>query len=433
MTETRPFSQFSQFSRSLPSDLEAHLELHLLPVAGHVTAPQGFFAAGVHCGLKPGRPDLALVVSDRLAAAAGVFTTNRVQAAPVRYSRRALESGTARAIVVNSGNANACTGERGERDARAMAQGTAHALGIAPEHVLVASTGVIGVPLPIAKIEAGIAAAAGLVLGQRDDAQRQAGGAEAASAILTTDTRAKTLALRVELPGGPVTVGGMAKGAGMIHPDMATTLAFLTTDAAIEAPLLRALLRDAVDRSFNCITVDGDTSTNDCMLVMANGAAEVPVAGDEAVDRFAAALRAACLELAKMVVRDGEGATKLLTIRVSGARSDAEAKQAAMAVATSLLVKTAVHGGEPNWGRILSAVGRSGAQMREEKTRIFLGDLEIVSGGVGALTDLAPAAAALAQPEIELTIELGLGPGTAQVYTCDLSAEYVRINGSYIS
>jgi glutamate N-acetyltransferase/amino-acid N-acetyltransferase len=427
MTEIRTPGPLSQ---APPLDLETHLRV----VAGHVATPRGFYAAGVHCGLKAGRPDLALVVSDRLAAAAGVFTTNRVQAAPVRYSRRALESGTARAIVVNSGNANACTGERGERDARAMAEGTARALGIAPEHVLVASTGVIGVPLPIDKIEAGIAAAAGSVLGQRDDVQRRdQGGVEAAVAILTTDTRTKTLALRVELPGGPVTIGGMAKGAGMIHPDMATTLAFLTTDAAIEAPLLRALLRDATERSFNCITVDGDTSTNDCLLVMANGAAEVPVADDEAVDRFAAAQRAACLELAKMVVRDGEGATKLLSIRVTGARSDAEAKQAAMAVATSLLVKTAVHGGEPNWGRILSAVGRSGAQMREEKTRIFLGELEIVSGGVGALADLTPVAAALARPEIELAIELGLGPGTAKVYTCDLSAEYVRINGSYIS
>jgi glutamate N-acetyltransferase/amino-acid N-acetyltransferase len=239
--------------------------------------------------------------------------------------------------------------------------------------------------------------------------------------------------VRVELPGGAVTVGGIAKGSGMIHPDMATTLAFLTTDAAIEAPLLRALLRDAVDRSFNCITVDGDTSTNDCMLMLANGAAEVTVSGDEAVERFAAALRYAGLELAKMVVRDGEGATKLVSIRVSGARSDAEAKQAAMAVATSLLVKTAIHGGEPNWGRVLSAVGRSGAQMREEKTRILLGDLEIVRGGVGALEDLSAVAALLTRPEIELSIDLGLGPGTAQVYTCDLSAEYVRVNGSYIS
>jgi glutamate N-acetyltransferase/amino-acid N-acetyltransferase len=395
-------------------------------VAGDAASPKGFLAAGVHCGIKREKPDLALVLSDGggpPASAAGVFTTNRVKAAPVRYTQRAIVAGRARAIVVNSGNANACTGDAGLADAAEMARLTGEALGLDPEHVLVASTGVIGVPLPMDAIRSGIPRAA---------RELAADGRSAAEAIRTTDKFPKTAAALVTIDGVPVTVGGMAKGAGMIHPNLATTLCFLTTDASVPPAVLRGALKRAVQASFNSITVDGDTSTNDTVLVLANGrAGGSPITSGEPLTRFTAALTHVAGELARMVVSDGEGATKLVEIEVSGAVSDAEAHQAAMTVANSLLVKTALHGGEPNWGRILAALGRSGVEMAEESTDVRFGDLEVVRGGLGVPGVWDAAAAALEEKEITVGIRLGMGEGSARVWTSDLSEEYVRINGSY--
>lgn len=394
-------------------------------VPGNAASPRGFRASGIHCGIKRERADLALLVSDVPASAAGVFTTNRVQAAPVRYTRRAVAAGRAQAIVINSGNANACTGEPGLEDAAEMALLSAAALGLDRDLVLVASTGVIGVPLPMEAIRRGIPMAAVTL---------EADGTAAAEAIRTTDKFPKTAACRLEIGGVTVTIGGMAKGAGMIHPNLATTLCFLTTDAALPPAVLRGALQRAVAESFNSITVDGDTSTNDTVLLLANGqAGGAPITNGEALTRFTAGLTLVAAELAKMVVKDGEGATKLVEIRVDGALSNAEAHQAAMTVANSLLVKTALHGGEPNWGRILAALGRSGVEMAEETTDVFFGELAIVRGGLGVPGVWDAAAAALEQKEVTIGIRLGVGNGAARAWTSDLSEEYVRINGSYTS
>ncbi len=406
----------------------------LEPFDGHIASPRAFRAVGLESGVKQNRPDLAVILSERAATAAGVFTRNRVQAAPVHYSRRALEDGRARAVVVNAGSANACTGERGERDAEAMAEQTAAALGLASSEVLVASTGVIGQPLAMDKISPAIAEAGRRLEAPLDTESRDAGGRAAAAAILTTDTVAKCSAVRVDCGGGNrVTLGGIAKGSGMIEPDMATTLAFVTTDAAVASPQLAHALRAATEKTFNCITVDGDTSTNDCIFLLANGAAEVDVEGAEAAERFALGLEWLLRQLAVAVVRDGEGATRLVRIDVEGAASDQEARRAAKTVANSPLVKTAIHGGEPNWGRILPAVGRSGVEMDVDRIRIWAGDLQIVEAGLGLHEDLSPIALQFQRPEVSLRIDLGLGAGRATVWGCDLSAEYVRINGSYMS
>lgn len=392
-------------------------------VAGDAASPAGFRAAGLHCGIKRERPDLALLVSEVPASVAGVFTTNKVKAAPVRYTQAAVAGGRAQAVVVNSGNANACTGEAGLADAAEMARLTGAALGLDPGLVLVASTGVIGVPLPMEAIRGGIPRAARALAPE---------GTSAAEAIRTTDRFAKTAAVRLDIGGVPVTIGGMAKGAGMIHPNMATTLGFLTTDAALPPAVLRLALTRAIADSFNSITVDGDTSTNDSVLLLANGrAGGPPITNGSELKRFTAGLTAVASELAKMVVRDGEGATRLVAIEVSGAISDAEAHQAAMTVANSLLVKTALHGGEPNWGRILAALGRAGVEMAEEKTDVLFGELEVVRGGLGVPGVWNAAASALEAKEITVKIRLGIGGGAARVWTCDLSEEYVRINGSY--
>lgn len=392
-------------------------------VAGDAASPAGFRAAGLHCGIKREKPDLALLVSEVPASVAGVFTTNKVKAAPVRYTQAAVAGGRAQAVVVNSGNANACTGEAGLADAAEMARLAGAALGIDPGLVLVASTGVIGVPLPMEAIRGGIPRAARALAPE---------GTSAAEAIRTTDRFAKTAAVRLDIGGVPVTIGGMAKGAGMIHPNMATTLGFLTTDAALPPAVLRLALTRAIADSFNSITVDGDTSTNDSVLLLANGrAGGPPITNGSELKRFTAGLTAVASELAKMVVRDGEGATRLVAIEVSGAISDAEAHQAAMTVANSLLVKTALHGGEPNWGRILAALGRAGVEMAEEKTDVLFGELEVVRGGLGVPGVWNAAASALEAKEITVKIRLGIGGGAARVWTCDLSEEYVRINGSY--
>jgi glutamate N-acetyltransferase/amino-acid N-acetyltransferase len=354
---------------------------------------------------------------------AGLFTTNRVQAAPVRHCRHVVARGRARAVVINSGNANACTGPRGERDAEEMARLTADSLGLPAEEVLVASTGIIGEPLPMSAIREGIrGASAGL----------KRSGTEAALAILTTDSFPKVAAAEAEIGGVRVRIGGMAKGAGMIHPRLATTLCFLATDAPLSPGALDAALRAAVSGSFNRITVDGDMSTNDTVILLANGAAGGdPIDGDAALERFQAALSQVTSALAEMVVRDGEGATRVARFHLTGAASDAEAERGAYRLAGSLLVKTALHGGEPNWGRMMAALGSAGIDLAEDRVQIFVGPVQLVRGGLGVTKAQAPAAAQLDQPEIDIRVDLGLGSGEATVLTCDLSEEYIRINGSY--
>ena len=398
---------------------------------GSVTSPQGFVAAAVAAGIKQsGRPDLVLVAADRDCAAAGVFTRNRVAAAPVLLDRATLAAGRAalRGVLINAGNANACTGEPGLADAREMQRLAAAALGTRPEQLLVMSTGVIGVPLPMTRVAAGVAALAPLL--------SAGGGLAAAEAIMTTDTRPKRAAVVVDLPGGQVTIGGMAKGAGMIHPDMATLLGVLTTDAVVAPDVLDSSLREAVAASFNAISIDGDTSTNDSIILFANGAVGVAVADDESRARFAAALTDLCVQLAQMIVRDGEGATRFVTLVVSGAASTVDARRVADTIATSPLVKTAFAGGDPNWGRIMMAAGRSGAAL--DPARLALSviapgapPLQLVRGGTPTGYAEADAAAVFAQPEFTVHLDLGLGDGAATLWTTDLSHEYVSINADY--
>lgn len=416
-------------------------------IDGGVTAPIGFTAGVAAAGLRRGGgDDIALVASERDCAAAGLFTRNLVKAAPVLLDMELLAAKNGnvghlghlgnlgkpadqfRAVVANAGNANACTGEAGMAAARGMQAAAANALGVQPEQVLVLSTGVIGVPLPLEQVAAGIeAAAAGL--------DTACGGA-AARAIMTTDTVPKTFAVRLQLPDGAVTLGGMAKGAGMIHPDMATMLALLTTDAAVEPALLDRLLRQAADRSFNCISVDGDTSTNDTVLLLANGASGVSVDTPEAEAAFAEALLALSTALAQAIVRDGEGATRFVTVAVEGLADGAAAKQVANTIATSPLVKTALAGGDPNWGRILAAAGRAGVPFAPGVAALWIaaGDgapLQLVAGGTPLDYVEDEAAAIFAQPELSVRLRLGDGPGQALVWTSDLTHEYVTINSHY--
>ena len=389
-----------------------------------MTAPRGYVAGGCHCGIKSNREekDLALIFSERPATVAGVFTTNRVSAAAVQYSRKVAKNGFARAIVANSGVANSCTGARGERDAEKMARAAAEKLGLQPEEVIVASTGVIGAQLPIVKVRKGIEKLAGK-LGKK-------GGADAAEAILTTDTRSKQAAVRFKSSHGPVTIGGMAKGAGMIMPNMATMLAFITTDASLGMKPLRLALKRAVDQSFNHISVDGDTSTNDMVIVLANGDPGSDVITERSSDfkPFAAALTEVCRRLAHMIVADGEGATKFVEIRVKGARSEEEADRVARTIGTSNLVKTAFFGGDPNWGRIMAAIGRSGVQVEPGRITISLGNLRLVSGGKGAGFSEERASELLAREKILITVSLGKGKAETRFWTTDLSYEYVKIN-----
>lgn len=395
----------------------------LTRIAGAVAAPRGFRAAGVAAGIKRAGRDVALIVADRPASAAALFTTNRVQAAPIQVSREHLRDGLARAIVANSGNANACTGAQGLLDSRRMAQVAAEALGVRPEEVLVASTGIIGQLLPMEKLEAGIRQAAAEVGGQ---------GEAAAEAIMTTDTRPKQIAVELSIGGRPVRVGGIAKGAGMIGPHLATMLAFLTTDAAVWPEVLQASLAASAARTFNCVTVDGDTSTNDTVFLLANGASGVQVRpGSPAHRDFNLALDFVCLHLAKELARDGEGATKLVEIRVHGARSFAQAQKIGRTIANSPLVKTAFFGNDPNWGRVLAAAGRAGVPLDPERLELRLGDLLLVERGAPAPYDEEEARAAMDRPEVVLALDLGLGSVSATVWTCDLSYDYVRINAEY--
>jgi len=394
---------------------------------GAITAPAGFRAAAVAAGIKPEGPDLALLVADRACAAAAVFTTNQAQAAPVIVSREHLSAGQARAVVVNAGIANAATGARGVADAREMAAATAQAVGCRPAEVVVASTGVIGLRLPMDKVRAGIVRAARGV--DRDK------GAEAARAIMTTDTRPKEARVGFSLGGETVTVGAMAKGAGMIAPNMATMLAFFTTDAAVDPPLLGQALREAVGVSLNRVTVDGDTSTNDMALVLASGAARAPAIRDPgaAYDTFRSALTEVSRRIAELIVRDGEGATRIAEVRVEGARNEADADRIARVVADSPLVKTALHGGDPNWGRILAAVGRAGVPVDIDRVDLFLGDVWVAQGGQARDYEERAAHRAMLEDPVRIRVRLGAGEATGWIWTCDFSHGYVDINAHYRS
>ncbi|MGE3958264.1 MAG: bifunctional glutamate N-acetyltransferase/amino-acid acetyltransferase ArgJ [Vicinamibacterales bacterium] len=393
---------------------------------GGVASPLGFTAAGQYVGIKaPGRGlDLALIVSDRPATAAGMFTTNRAQAAPVTVTRANLAAsrGVARAIVVNSGCANACTGTVGMDDAREMTTLTASLVGCPADQVLVASTGVIGVNLKMDRIREGLPNAfASLGADQ---------GPAAARAIMTTDPFPKEAAARVNIGTGTVTVGGTAKGSGMIEPMMATMLGFITTDAAVPLPLLERALREVVNDTFNAITVDGECSTNDCVMILANGASGVTI-DEQGYEAFAEAVRAVCLPLALGIVRGGEGATKLVTVNVTGAATADEARKCAKAIANSPLVKTAIHGGDPNWGRLIAVAGRAGVAFELEKAAVTIGPIQLFRDG-RPYDDLAPAAANyLRNDDITVGVHLGAGSASSTVWTCDLSAEYVKINAEY--
>jgi glutamate N-acetyltransferase/amino-acid N-acetyltransferase len=395
---------------------------------GGVTAPQGFLAAAEFCGIRKTKKDLALIVSEVPATVAGVFTQNRTQAAPIIVDKMQLKkSSVCSAIVVNSGNANACTGERGLNDAWNTVKAAAEALNVPLERVMVSSTGIIGQYLPMEKILAGV----------KDLAAKlsRSGNKDVAEAIMTTDTRPKEVAVKFTLGNNVVSIGGVAKGSGMIAPNMATMLAFVTTDARISQPLLSKALKAATNRSFNRITVDGDMSTNDQVLVLANGLAKNQALGEDSEEYhlFCAALEYVLIKLAKMIARDGEGATKLIEVLVKGARSEEEAVQAANAVANSNLVKTAIHGADANWGRVLAAVGYSGIEFNPDEVEISFNDLPILKRNYDIVLDEERARKTLSQDTVVISIDLNQGREAARFWTCDLTKEYVHINASYRS
>ncbi|HCC37829.1 MAG TPA: arginine biosynthesis protein ArgJ [Treponema sp.] len=404
-------------------------------ISGGVCAPKSFRAGGIWCGIKASskKRDLALIYSDKPCTAAAVFTLNRVKAASVLVSQEHIAGGKLRAIIANSGNANACTGEAGMAAARRMAELAADEFAISAKEVAVASTGVIGVPMPIAAIENSMSALANSL---RSD---ESGHAAALEAIMTTDTRKKEVSAEVEIGGVPVRFGAMVKGAGMIHPNMATMLCFITCDAAISRNALDASLRRAVDKSFHRMTVDGDTSTNDNVIIMASGAAENPLieTGSAEYEVFAAALENICVRLAKAVARDGEGASRLVTISVSGAADENAACVFGKSVASSSLVKAACFGADANWGRILCALGYAGLDFDPGKTNVSFksgaGEIAVCRNGASVPFSEDEAKSILSRDEIEILIELGDGPGSASVWGCDLTYDYVKINGDYRS
>jgi len=388
-----------------------------------VNFPRGFRSAGVYCGIKkPGLLDLALIVSETESSVAGMFTTNRACAAPVVWSKQAVAGGRARAIVANSGNANCLTGEQGMRDAQRMAELVAKRLGCIPTQVVVASTGVIGVPLPMTAVESGIA--------QAFERLTDGDDRTTADAILTTDSASKRAALEVSTPAGAVRIGAIAKGAGMIAPNMATMLAFITTDAAIDPADLQACLARVVNATFNCITVDGDTSTNDMVVALANGASGVQLTGD-ALQPFEQGLYQVCEYLAKRIVKDGEGASRIFEVRVSGAADADAARRIARAIAESQLVKTAVHGGDPNWGRIIAAAGRAGAPIDVSRARLHLQNTLVFENGRPTEYDERALVEAMQTDEVTIALTLSDGDGKAHFWSSDLTAEYVQINAHY--
>ena len=394
--------------------------------AAGVTFPKGFKAAGVKAGIKKsGNLDLALIYTEKEAAVAGVFTKNAVAAAPVIVSREVVKGGKAHAIVANAGCANACTGETGLANARKMAALAAAEVGCAPDEVLVGSTGIIGVNLPMDKLEAGIKAAAAEL---SEDGSKNAG-----NAIITTDTYSKACSCEVEIGGQAVRFGAIAKGSGMIQPNMATMLCYITTDANISSQLMQKALSEIVEVSFNMISVDGDMSTNDTVLVLANGAsgaAEI-TDGSPEYEKFYATLKEICQDLSKRIAADGEGATKFLTINVSGTKTFEDAKTVAMSIAKSPLVKTAFFGEDPNWGRVICAVGYAGIPMVPEKTVIKFGGVPVYANGLGAEFNEDDIHKVMAEHDIVIDVEMGMGDAKATVWSCDFSYEYVKINGEY--
>ncbi|HET6350976.1 MAG TPA: bifunctional glutamate N-acetyltransferase/amino-acid acetyltransferase ArgJ [Coriobacteriia bacterium] len=396
---------------------------------GGVVAAEGFSCSGIHCGLKAaGKKDLALVVADEGAVpAAAVFTTSAVVAAPVTVSREHIAGGSCRAVVINAGNANACTGAQGLVDARATAEALAAELGCESSEIVVCSTGVIGVPLPVEVVIGGLAeAVSGL---------DNASGDPAAEAIMTTDTFAKQSAVSLDLDGDRITVGGMAKGSGMIAPNMATMLGVITTDAPLTSAACDAILRAAADTTFNRVTVDSDTSTNDTLVLMASGEAggsQIDV-GSPGYAQVAEAVRVVAEELSRMLARDGEGATKLITVTVTGAADEADAEKAARAIADSPLVKTAVFGRDANWGRVAMAIGKSGAALDLNGFDITFAGIEVCKDGGAVGFDEDAALEALSADEVCIDVDLGVGAASATILTCDLTYDYVRINGEYRS
>lgn len=396
-------------------------------IPGGVTAPKGFRAAGIAAGLKPsGQPDLALIVSEVDAIAAGVFTTSHVRAACVDYCRQQLQAkASARAILCNAGQANAATGAQGEAAVKTKAQWVAEALQVPPASVLIASTGVIGQQIPLEKIQTALPE---LITSLSDT-----GSDRAAQAIVTTDLVTKSIALETQFEGRPVRIGGIAKGSGMIHPNMATLLAFVTCDAAVSPHLWQQMLSRAASQSFNQITVDGDTSTNDTLLALANGQSRTPAItemGPEA-ETLQAMLTEVCTHLAKAIARDGEGATCLIEVQVFGAADDKAARQVARTIAGSMLVKSAVFGRDPNWGRIAAAAGRAGVAFNAEKLQIRLGDFMLMDQGTPQPFDRQAASAYLKQDTVILAVDIGAGPGQGKAWGCDLSYDYVKINAEY--
>jgi len=411
----------------MPETSSTVRDFAIAPTTGGVTAPQGFRSAALHCGIKAktGALDLTVLAADGNASAAGIFTTNLAVAAPVIVSKRHLErsKGFARAIVVNSGCANACTGAQGMADADRMAAEVATGLGCSPEHVLVASTGVIGVNLRMDKLVPGIQAAL--------PALTRGAGSDTARAIMTTDPFPKECAVTVQTGRGTFTVGGTAKGSGMIEPNMATMLGFLATDAKVSSALLQRALRESAAGTFNAITVDGDGSTNDCVFALASGASGVEI-DDELYPALLAGFYEVSRELAVGIVRGGEGATKLITIAVKDARTAADAMRVAKTIANSPLVKTAVHGADPNWGRIVAAAGRSGVMFDVDRATVRVGGILLFENGLPHDDNAPKAAEHLKQKDVSIDVDLGTGGGgDATVWTCDLTAEYVKINGEY--
>ncbi len=398
---------------------------HYEKLAGGVCAPEGFTAGGVPCGIKKADlKDLALIRTELPASAAALYTSNRFQAAPIHITREHLGNGSLQGIVVNSGNANACTGARGLADARRMAQLAAQALGAPEDEIAVASTGVIGSFLPMDRVESGIKAAAGQLVSD---------GSAAAEAILTTDTFPKETAISCRVGGAYCTLGGMAKGAGMIRPDLATMLAFITTDAIVSSETLRSCLARAVNKSFNMISVDGCMSTNDMVLAMANGTGQCRISDASAADEFTEALASVCCELARLIVKDAEGATKFVTVRVYGGKDFPEAKTAAMAVADSNLLKTALFGRDANWGRVAAALGAAGLDLNPGDVDIYFGNHLLLSGGEPVMADENELGHYMEEKDLEIRVDLGRGPEEVTVWTSDLSYDYIRINAEYRS
>ena len=394
---------------------------------GTVTSPKGFSAGGVYCGVKPygtDKLDLGLIYSEARAAAAAVFTKNRVTAPAILVDRDYLKDPYAQAVVVNSGIANVSVGEQGRIDAVEMSELAGKKLGVSAEDVLVASTGVIGVELPMARIRSGI-----------DKIEvTEDGGQLMARAIMTTDTHPKEIAVSFDTGGGTqAVVGGIAKGAGMVHPDMATMLSFIATDAAVDPAFLQTALENAVGDSFNMISIDGDTSTSDTVAVLANGlAGNAPISGDGAGgEAFTEALKQVCTFLAKQIARDGEGATKLIEIIIEKALSLDEARNAARIISTSMLVKSAIHGNDPNWGRLMAALGRTGAHIEESKTDLFINDIFMLNNGTPVPYYEDAVSRSLDQEEVSIKLVLNVGEASATAWTCDLSEEYVTFNSEY--